>query len=83
MSNELDAIRDLAIAAEKAAKQALLEGLSSPDGSVKLTIVARRMGIDVSELTRPFMRTRLDLTADKTAMVPRLGRAGLGGRTGR
>ena len=73
MSNELSAIRDLAISAEKAAKQALLEGLSSPDGSVKLTIVARRLGIEVGELTGPFITTRLDLTRDKTAMFPRMG----------
>lgn len=70
---ELAVIRDRAIAANTAAIAAEDEGLSLPGGWVPLTVVARRMGLTVADLTGAFIRARLDLNDERTAMRTRRG----------
>lgn len=69
----MTALRETAIALNTAAREAAAEGLARPDGSVLITVAARRAGV---EKVGSFLKTRLNLSDDRMGIIPLSDRPG-------
>ena len=68
-NDALETHRQLATDLSDAAAAAKDEGLARPDGSVLITVAARRAGIKMEQVGR-FVRTRLHLSDDRNGIIP-------------